>query len=419
MRQKKPSSHRSIVSPIVASVCILAYIAALAYASVKIYASIDEYQGLAEREFFNLADLATAAGVLGFMDEPFREALRDGLIKSKTLEGVIISGPNGEYAFEREPGKVITMNGDIPRFKTRIGLSVDPFHVPLRVEGQRNVTISAVYNYVDYEYLISILKFTLLVVLAALTLAFFTLMLEFLLGKNRVPLKAPPEERDYYKDDFNEGSFSTPESDSFSDYPAGESAGPAPSEDISLPGNEQGAQSDGEPQGLYPPRGNSGWEAYTRERLASELHRCASFEQDLVLMLVEFSQGEGLEDSLYRRFTEEAVDFFILRDLIFERGTGGISVIVPNMDLEQGFAKSEEFHDRIMKALPEFLKVKSDLCLGLSSRSGRLIDPERLLFEASQALKRALKDPASPIVAFKSDPEKYRAFMAAQNKQHP
>jgi hypothetical protein len=411
-------------------VCILAYIAALAYAAVKIYASIDEYQSLAEREFFNLADLSAAAGVLGFMDEPFREAVRDGLIKSKTLEGVIISGPNGEYAFEREPGKVIAWNGDVPRFKTRLGLSADPYHVPLRVEGQRNVTISAVYNYVDYEYLIKVLKFTLLVVLAALTLAFFTLMLEFLLGKNRVPVKAPPAEK-AYKDDFDEKFLSEPDFDAVPDYHTGESAEQVFSEDIPFqeeafsgkqkapPESGQGTVPDGEPQGLYTPRGNIGWEAYTQERLASELHRCASFEQDLVLIMAEFNTGKIPEDALYRRFAEEAADFFTLRDLIFERGTGGISVIVPNIDLEQGFVKSENFHSRILKTLPEFFEAKSDLCLGLSSRSGRLIDAERLLFEASQALKRALKDPASPIVAFKSDPEKYRAFIASQNKRHP
>jgi hypothetical protein len=424
MRQKKPSSHRSIVSSVVASVCILAYITALAYAAVKIYASIDEYQGLAEREFFNLADLATAAGVLGFMDEPFREAVRDGLIKSKTLEGVIISGPNGEYAFEREPGKIIALNGDVPRFKTRLGLSADPFHVPLRVEGQRNVTISAVYNYVDYEYLIGILKFTLLVVLAALTLAFFTLMLEFLLGKNRAPVKVPPEERDYYKDDFDEGSFSSPEFDTFSGYPAGESTGTVPSEDISLPGdspssgNEQETSS-GTPQGLYSPRSKIGWEDYTRDRLSSELHRCASFEQDLVLIAMEFKTKGETPDSLYQQLAEETAGFFALRDLVFERGNRGVTVIIPSIDLDQGFAKSEEFQNRILDTFGDFFIDKSDICIGMSSRSGRLIDADRLLFEASRALKKALEDPVSSIVAFKSDPEKYRAFIAAQNKRRP
>jgi hypothetical protein len=41
------------------------------------------------------------------------------------------------------------------------------------------------------------------------------------------------------------------------------------------------------------------------------------------------------------------------------------------------------------------------------------------MVEASEALERALADPVSHIVAFKSDPEKYRAFIAAQNKRHP
>jgi hypothetical protein len=33
------------------------------------------------------------------------------------------------------------------------------------------------------------------------------------------------------------------------------------------------------------------------------------------------------------------------------------------------------------------------------------------MFEAEEALERAMMDPVSHIVAFKSDPEKYRAFM--------
>jgi hypothetical protein len=473
----------------------LAYIAALSYAAIKIYNSIDEYHGLAEQEFFNLADLSAAAGVLGFMDEPFREAVMDGLIKSRTLEGVIISGPNGEYAFEREPGAVIAWSGDVPRFKTRIGLSVDPYHVPLRVEGQRNVTISAVYNYVDYEYLIKVLRFTLLVVLASLTLAFFTLMLEFLVGKNKAPAQGAVGDDGLYRDDLDGEPLPVPDFDEGPDDRAGEAAGTVPFDDIPFdeeilpseddpgeaapvkrdavseapkraspdegagyrdskeygfkePGDkeprpreyrskEPGSQEPGskelgskelgskEPNskeantpGLYSPRGNIGWEAYTRERLASELHRCASFEQDLVLIAAAFKHREIPEDA-YRRFAGEAAGFFVLRDLIFERGAGGISVIIPNMDLDQAFMKAGEFHERVMKALPELFTAKTDFCLGLSSRSGRLIDAERLLFEASQALKRALKDPVSPIVAFKSDPEKYRAFIASQNKRRP
>jgi hypothetical protein len=52
---------------------------------------------------------------------------------------------------------------------------------------------------------------------------------------------------------------------------------------------------------------------------------------------------------------------------------------------------------------------KTDLRAGLSSRSGRLIDADRLFFEAASALEKA-KD-GQPIVAFKSNPEKYRDFV--------
>ncbi|MDR3138066.1 MAG: hypothetical protein LBT95_00155 [Treponema sp.] len=413
MQQKNPP-RRSVVSFIIASVCILAYIAALAYAAVKIYVSIDGYRGIAEQEFFKLADLASAAGVLGFMNEPFQEAVQDTLHKSKTLEGIIISGPNEEYAFERAADRAIAWNGDIPRFKSRPGVSGEPFHMPLRIEGQRNVTISAIYNYLDYEQLTRVLKFTLLVVLSALSLAFFTLMLEFLLGKNRAQPGAArndPEEKP------------SPDFDEFANF---ETASPGVSgeeQDFSaleetLPGTGQFEAAPEDPRGLYTPRGNIGWEAYTQDRLSSEIHRCASFEQDLVFFVMELKIPD-VPDTLYRRFADEAVDFFILRDLIFEKGEKGIAVISPNMDLDQGFAKSEEFHNRLLQSLPEFLTGRSDLCIGLSSRSGRLIDAERLQFEASQALRRALKDPVSPIVAFKSDPEKYRAFIASQNNQHP
>jgi hypothetical protein len=39
------------------------------------------------------------------------------------------------------------------------------------------------------------------------------------------------------------------------------------------------------------------------------------------------------------------------------------------------------------------------------------VDAGRITFEAEEALQRALADPVSYIVAFKSDPEKYRAFV--------
>jgi hypothetical protein len=383
-----------VITAIIASVCIIVYLAALVFAVVRIYISIDERRVTAEREFSDIADLASAAAVLGFMGEPFIQTMNDALAASRTLQGLIISGPNGEYAFEREPGAVVNWVNNSPRFKTRFDLYKDPF-TPLRVEGLRNVNIQSAAGILDYGLLTAILKQTLLLILAALVIAFFTLLLESLIRKPRFASPGGGSGKT-----GGERGGTEPAADPF-DF-----SGPPEEADSAPPAEREDA---GEPKGLFSPHGNIGWEDYTTDRLAAELHRCASFEQDLVFIVMEFKAN--ITEDFYNQFAGDAVDFFTLRDLIFEKGRRGISIIYPNIDLDMGFTKSEEFHNRILTKYSGTFKSKTDLCIGLSSRSGRLIDAERLMFEAAEALERALADPVSHIVAFKSDPEKYRAFI--------
>jgi hypothetical protein len=402
MRQKSTHNKTPVITAIIASVCIIVYLAALVFAVVRIYISIDERRMAAEQEFFDIADRASAAAVLGFMDEPFIQTMEDALAASQTLEGLIISGPNGEYAFEKKAGSVINWVNNSPRFKTRFDLYREPLYQHLRIEGLRNVNIRATAGILDYDILTSILKRTLMLILAALILAFFTLLLESLIGKAR----STPR----YRDNFHDAGG-----------PAGENNGGKAAETFEFSGPSRREETDSdktgpshpetvvEPKGLFSPHGNIGWEEYTTDRLAAELHRCASFEQDMVFIVMEFK--ENITEAFYNQFAGDAVNFFTLRDLIFEKGERGISIIYPNIDLDMGFTKSEEFHHRILSKYAEVFKAKTDLCIGLSSRSGRLIDAERLMFEAAEALNRALSDPVSHIVAFKSDPEKYRAFI--------
>jgi hypothetical protein len=393
MQQENIHNKTHILTTIIASVCIVVYLTALVFAAVRIYVSIDERRIVAEQEFYDLADLASSAGVLGFMDDAFIQTINDALASSVTLQALIISGPNGEYAFEKERGAVIDWVNNSPRFKSRFDLSREPLYMPLRIEGLRNVNIQAASLSLDYGLFAAILKQTLIMVLAALTIAFFTLLLQSLMKKPSAshtydipPDESPDPEQDDLESDESRGA----------DRKASE--------------NEAAG-----PTGLFSPHGNIGWEEYIQDRLASELHRCASFEQDLVFITMEFKNTGKDESEFYNQFADDAVNFFTLRDLIFERGERGISIIYPNIDLDMGFAKSEEFHNRILSKYTSFFSSKTDLCIGLSSRSGRLIDSERLMFEAGEALQKALDDPVSHIVAFKSDPEKYREFVKRQN----
>lgn len=380
------SGNTSKVSSVVAAVCILVYIAAIAFGATRIIVDIGERRNLAEREFFDLADRATSSAVfLGFMSGAYQETIRDFFATSSILLGVIITGSGHEHGFERYPGSGIVWAGASPRLRAGAGIPREPFFMPLRIEGQRNVTIQATYSFIDYGLFQAVLRDTLLAVMVALIIAFVTLLVEFTNKKKLVNFRIDQASRSSSPESMDNKMFSDAEAET--------------ENSASLPG--------GNPLGLYSPKGNIGWESYTQDRLASELHRCSSFEQDLTFMVMEFSEAIPM----YRQFADEAVSFFYMRDLIFEQGDKGISVILPNLSLEQGMAKAEEFHSRIIAKLPKSFEGRASLRIGLTSRAGRLVDAKRILLEAFSGLEKAIEDNQANVVAFKSDPEKYREFV--------
>jgi hypothetical protein len=358
------------------------------YGAGRIYVNYSSRTVLAENEFNEILDRASGAAILGFMSNAYQEVIHDAIRDSVTLLGVIISGSNGEFGFERQSGSVIDWVGNSPRFKTGFGIAKDPLFKGIWVEGQRNTTVRAIYSYIDYNLFIQVLKDTLFIILLIVAFAVFVLILE-------LNIKA------------REQSQTVP-------VPEYRQAQP----DVSRPAAQRQVpetyEKDESPKGLFSPRG-IGWESYTAERLDSELHRCATLEEDLVLIEMESGKNR-LGEETYKKLIIEVVRFFTQRDLIFEKGEQGITLIIPALTLEQGFSKSEEFRNKIISHLIDSSGVSLELFMGLSSRAGRLVEADRLIFEASQALVRAINDPDSPIVAFKSDPEKYRDFISKRKK---
>jgi hypothetical protein len=276
------------------------------------------------------------------------------------------------------------------------------------------VNIQAVAGALDYRALSGILKQTLLIVVAALALAFFTLLMESLLGKNGdkyayAPYRAEDRPRDEYP------PAPEPEKKAETPPPENEAVKQEP-----LPPMVKKVETTTETKTAihrepYSPYGNICWEDTTEERLRQELHRCASSEQDLTFILLEIKRSCFPGKSFYRILADETVRFFSVRDLVFEKGERGIAVICPGIDFDTAFDKCGEFHSRIVDKYPDVFKLKTDFCLGLSSCSGRLIEAKRLIFEANEALGRSLEDRVSHIVAFKSDPDKYRAFIRGKS----
>jgi hypothetical protein len=337
---------------------------------------MEERRLVAEQEFYDLADLASSAGVLSFMDDTFIEIIQNALYTSSTIEGIIISGPNGEYGFEKEEGRALQWVNNSPRFRNRLDFSRQALYQPLHIQGLRNVNIQAVAGALDYAELASILKQALFLVAAALVLAFFTLLMESLRKGQGFKFSG------IKKQSADKGST--------------QQAKPHATAAV----------------GGYSQRGHIVREENTEFRLNEELHSCAASGQDLALIVVEYKPSE--DESFYARFAADAARFFASRDFVCEKGEQGITVICPGLSLDAGFLNADEFHNRIMGKYPAFFKTKTDLCIGISSRSGRPVNAERLMFEADEALERAMMDPVSHIVAFKSDPDKYRQFMESQ-----
>jgi len=384
--KNKKSGNPSTVWSVIAAFCIIIYISALIWGAVNIYLSTEGRKLKAEQEFANIADLALSVGIQGFMDERFVTSIEKKFFdESESLDAIIISGPNNGTFFEKRQGHTIDWVNNEPRFKNKFYFL--NFYRFLAIPDVRNANIKAVANAFDYDESIKIMKETLLIILIGFVLSFFTFFLQSLMGKSK-------PEKIYIQ---------TPQS-------------PESAKSVSVKNDDHALSSTvtgGGPNGLYSPRTGLGWEEYTRERLDSELRRCSSTENDLTLLLMEFT--DAIEERIFIQAAKEAASFFAGKDLIFEHGEMGFTVILPGAGFEEAIEKAEKFYQRIMKRFPNSYMKACGLCIGLSSRSGRLLNTDRLILEASEALKKAKSDTKTKIIAFKSDLEKYRAFIASRN----
>jgi hypothetical protein len=167
------------------------------------------------------------------------------------------------------------------------------------------------------------------------------------------------------------------------------------------------------------------WEANTLDKLEDELHKSAEFyNNDLCVIAMEVSDA-AVSDAdaeqaaapvsageVFAALASDAVDFFVMRELVFERGARGLIIIAQDTDIDAGFAKASEFRAGFFTKHPEYATIVN-LFAGVSSRCGREVDPDRLIREAGAALAKA--SDGSPIVAFRVDPEKYKEFLKKQS----
>lgn len=167
-------------------------------------------------------------------------------------------------------------------------------------------------------------------------------------------------------------------------------------------------QGQGKPiKGLFSPRSGLGWEEYLEERLNAELSRSAAFDQDLSCVALDCSNN--CSDSVYKTIAQMVIDSFSFQDMTFEHGLFGFIILLPNTDLDQAIIKTEDFIKKVEESSIHFA-----LHAGISSRNGRLLRSSLILKETFRALEKAKTEKDNRIVAFRTDPSRYRQFIASQ-----
>lgn len=150
-------------------------------------------------------------------------------------------------------------------------------------------------------------------------------------------------------------------------------------------------------------------ESTLEQRLASELERASFSEEDLTVVLLEFTQGDRGDQS-YQENAGAVLSFFALTDLCFEYGPRGAAVLIPNTTLADALAMIERFQRYYWGERLEWGRTEADFSCGASSRAVRFVQAKRLLAECAEALKRS-RDTPGKIMGFQPDPQKYREYL--------
>ncbi len=146
------------------------------------------------------------------------------------------------------------------------------------------------------------------------------------------------------------------------------------------------------------------------ESLASELKRAAAAEVDVALIIVKL-KDLTLESIVAKRIAEMLYDIVKVRDMIFEYEGDGFASILYDKNLDAAMRESENIYQHIQSILDEY-DISEPIAIGLTTRTDRLIDADRMLEEAKAAIVRAIRSADDPIVAFRVNQKKYRDFIA-------
>ncbi|OQB05128.1 MAG: hypothetical protein BWY20_00011 [Spirochaetes bacterium ADurb.Bin215] len=435
----------------------------IALFSVTVYSELQKGAGEADLSFSWITRSTSLSAVTdGFMSDQFVGKLTDTCRKSRSLVAFMITTPSGvAYAWPDRSGQIsYTANGEA--VLTGSSLFMRTFSTELDIPGHSGppVVATAVMYILHPSAIFTASRLSFLITLALIMITLIVI-LAYSPGKNgstpvatsyempdtlpetaRGPdadelarVTVPPFDDTAADDDFGfpfdepgsgydepDNGYNEPENGydepdtGYDDTDIHEHNGEV-FQDIepdhipdSAPADISDTIDDQRPEGLYSPATGVGWEEYLKERLDAELVRAASSEQDLSLMVVRIS-GTKHTDLVSRKIAQAFLELIKFRDMVFEFGVDGFAGIFQNVTLDQAMKLADELYENIDALLMES-GYESQITIGITTRTARLISADRMLDEAVAAATKAVAEPDLPIVAFRANPDKYRDFVA-------
>ncbi len=101
---------------------------------------------------------------------------------------------------------------------------------------------------------------------------------------------------------------------------------------------------------------------------------------------------------------------FPLGDLAFEALDGGITLILPDTDMDQALRVMEALRSKAASA-PAGAKTCT-LSIGITSRGGRLVEGSTLVEESHTAARKAAREGGNRVIGFRADPALFREALS-------
>ncbi len=163
-------------------------------------------------------------------------------------------------------------------------------------------------------------------------------------------------------------------------------------------------------KGLFSPDTGFGWESYLMTRLDNELNRATASELDLALFVIKLN---GLErtNPVMKTISDYLITEFQFKDLIFEYKNDSICALKISMNIDDAVTFGEKVYEQLKSITSE---QNISICIGITTRSIRMVTGERLLKEADEAVIHAMDDKTCPVVGFRADAAKYRKFIESK-----